>query len=214
MHAERAAFSAFAADLASALHAAGKTLSFALPAVTSRESVYDYDALSTVADQLHIMGYDYHYAGGPHAGPIAPLAWVRDTLDYVENLDGGQRASRFILALPNYGIFESPDGETGDCEPLARCFDAGSARYATTIDEDASYPGEDRDASFNGRSPNVTLKNGDHLFFEDIRSLEEKVQAAAERGLGGIGYWSLGGEPEGADGRSFFAMVRGHYPER
>jgi spore germination protein YaaH len=65
-----------------------------------------------------------------------------------------------------------------------------------------------------GRSPNAALANGDRMFFEDLGSLEEKVEAAAEGGLGGIGYWSVGGEPEDPAGRSFFAMVRGHFPRR
>jgi spore germination protein YaaH len=217
LDAERAAFTALAQELAAALHSAGKTLSFAVPALTSaRSSVYDYDALSTAADQLHVMAYDFHYSSGEHVGPTAPLGWVRDAIDYIGTIDGGRRANRFILGLPNYGILGAPGGETRDCEPLSRCLDLldGSGSYATTTDELTSCPDRGEEVIECGRSPNATLANGDRMFFEDLASLEEKVEAAAEGGMGGIGYWSMGGEPEEPAGRSFFTMVRGHFPRR
>jgi chitinase len=216
---ERAAFTALANDLAAALHSAGKTLSFAVPALTSANSVYDFDALSTAADQLHVMAYDFHYAGAGHAGPTAPLGWVRDSIRYIGSIDGGRRAHRFILGLPNYGIFGAPGGVSHDCEPLTRCFEllGEGGSYATTTDELATCPdlgGWSGEPIACGRSPNAALASGERLYFEDLASLEEKVEAAAEGGLGGIGYWSLGGEPADAAGRTFFAMVRSHFPRR
>ncbi len=53
------------------------------------------------------------------------------------------------------------------------------------------------------------------MFFEDLGSLEERVEAAQRGGLGGITYWAMGGEPEapGPGGpRTFFQMVRSHFP--
>lgn len=215
LDAERAAFTALARELAAALHSAGKTLSFAVPALTSARSVYDYDALSAAADQLHVMAYDFHYAEGEHVGPTAPLGWVRDAIDYIGTIDGGRRGNRFLLGLPNYGILGAPGGETRDCEPLSRCLELlGGGSYATTTDELASCPDLGGEVMDCGRSPNAVLANGDRLFFEDLGSLEEKVEAAAAGGMGGIVYWSVGGEPEDPGGRSFFTMVRGHFPRR
>src|SRR5262249_34456535 len=73
---ERRAFSAFIDELAGALHDAGKTLSLAVPTLDSPGSVFDYDALSAAADQIHIMGYDYHFENGSHVGPLAPISWI------------------------------------------------------------------------------------------------------------------------------------------
>jgi chitinase len=216
---ERAAFTALANELAAALHSAGKTLSFAVPALTSAGSVYDFDALSTAADQLHVMAYDFHYSGAGHAGPTAPIGWVRDSIAYIGSIDGGRRANRFILGLPNYGIFGAPGEVSRDCEPLSRCLEllGGCGSYETTTDELATCPdlgGQGGEEIACGRSPNALLASGERLYFEDLASLEEKVEAAAEGGLGGIGYWSVGGEPEDASGRTFFAMVRGRFPRR
>src|SRR5512132_1897606 len=152
--AERAAFTALARELAAALHSAGKTLSFAVPALTSARSVYDYDALSAAADQLHVMAYDFHYAEGAHVGPTAPLGWVRDAIDYIGSIDGGRRVDRFILGLPNYGILGAPGGETRGCEPLSRCLELldGDRSYATTTDELASCPDLGGEVMDSGRS--------------------------------------------------------------
>ena len=76
-------------ELAAQLHAKGKTLSFAVGGlVTAKYSHWDYDALSAAADQLHVMGYDYHYLGS-HPGPVSPLGWIQQVLAYIDTVGGG-----------------------------------------------------------------------------------------------------------------------------
>src|SRR6185312_556812 len=76
---ERAAFSAFFVEAAREMHAAGKTISVAVPVITDMyEPAYDYDLLSREADAVHVMNYDFHYEEGAHAGPLAPLGWVEE----------------------------------------------------------------------------------------------------------------------------------------
>ncbi|MGK4002841.1 glycosyl hydrolase family 18 protein [Sorangium sp. So ce1036] len=213
IEAERAAFSAFIDELARALHARGKTLSLAVPAVTSARGVFDYEALSASADQVHVMGYDYHWGGGSHAGPVAPLGWLERTIAHIGALDGGARAPKFIFGLPNYGLVgpEAPEdeGTVVGCEPLTKCLELAGERYETSTGH-MRRCGEDGGAPVEaGRAPNRALASGDHLFFEDLASLEEKVAAARRGGLGGITYWSIGGEPEGA---AFFSMIERHFP--
>jgi chitinase len=207
MLAERAALTAFIEAAARALHARGKELSMAIPATSSPRSEYDLDALSAAADELHVMGYDFHYEGGDHAGPTAPLGWLRGFIDAVRSIDGGRRAARFILGLPNYGLVDR-GGAVETCEPMARCFDLFQGDYATTTDELSHCSG----GVDPGRSPNVSLAGGGHLFFDDLASLEEKIAAARAGGFGGVTYWGIGGEPDRPGPRSFFEMVRGYYP--
>lgn len=201
---ERQAFNAFVAEAAAALHAAGKTLSLAVPVVASRHEIYDYEALSASADHVHVMGYDYHYEQGPHGGPVAPLGWIREVVSYIGSIDGGRRRDRFILGLPNYGLVG-----TTLCNPSLRCLELAGEGYRTTTDHmDRCDLGE----AAAGRAPNRTLADGEVMFFDDIASLEEKVEAAAEGGLGGVAYWSIGGEPDRPGPRTFFEMVRSHFP--
>jgi spore germination protein YaaH len=204
---ERQAFSAFVAEVAAALHAAGKTLTLAVPVADAPEEVYDYEALSASADHVHVMGYDYHYEDGPHGGPVAPLGWIHKAVSYIASIDGGRRRDRFILGLPNYGLVG-----TKACEPSLRCLEMAGDEYRTTTDHMDQCPfGDGTDP---GRAPNQTLADGQTMFFDDLTSLEEKVLAAAEGGLGGVSYWSIGGEPDRPGPRTFFEMVRRHFPQR
>jgi spore germination protein YaaH len=208
---ERAALTAFVAALASALHAHGQELSLAIPANYGPSSEYDLDALTLAADELHVMGYDLHYEEGDHPGPVAPLGWVQHFIDHVATIDGGRRASRFILGLPNHGVYGPPGAEPVlGCEPLARCFELFSGPYETTTDEMDHCPEES--GIDPGRSPNVALPDGRTLYFEDLASLEEKVAAAEAGGFGGITYWGVGGEATVPGPRTFFEMVRSHFP--
>jgi spore germination protein YaaH len=206
--AERAAFSAFVAETAKALHARGKVLTLAVPVSGGGAGeIYDYDALSLAADRVHVMGYDFHYEQGPHAGPVAPLGWIRDVVSYIGSIDGGQRKGRFLLALPNYGLV----GDSEICAPSTACAGLAGPSYRTTT---AHMDGCSMDDGHTdpGRAPNQTLPDGREVFFDDVLSLEEKVGVAEQGGLGGVAYWSIGGEPAGPRTRTFFEMVREHFP--
>ncbi|MGK4000842.1 glycosyl hydrolase family 18 protein [Sorangium sp. So ce1024] len=213
VEAERAAFSAFVDELARALHARGKTLSLAVPAVASARGVYDYEALSASADHVHVMGYDYHWGGGSHAGPVAPLGWLERTVAYIGGIDGGARRERFLLGLPNYGLVGPEAAEGGGavvgCEPLSKCRELAGDGYETSTDHMGRCAEDGGERFAAGRAPNRVLASGEHVFFEDLESLEEKVIAARQGGLGGVTYWSIGGEPGGA---AFFSMIERHFP--
>jgi spore germination protein YaaH len=204
---ERAAFNAFVAEAAAALHAHGKELTLALPVVGSARGVYDYEALSAHADHIHVMGYDYHYEGGPHLGPVAPLGWIEDAVHYIRTLDGGRRTSRFILGVPNYGL----RGDRSElCSPTTACLALVGGHYRPTTDHMSHCGLEDHVDP--GRAPNGVTAQGERVYFDDLASLEEKVEAAEKGQLGGIAYWSIGGEPEVPGRETFFHMVRRHFP--
>ncbi len=103
--ADRLAFSTFVRHLAGALHAHGKVLSVAVFAKTSnagtdpRNLAQDYAAIGRVADQVRLMGYDYHWATSP-PGPIAPIGWLKAVLRYAKTQIP---ASKIILGIPLYG---------------------------------------------------------------------------------------------------------------
>jgi spore germination protein YaaH len=204
---ERRAFSSFIAELSSVLHAMGKSLSIAVPVVAPGTDAYDYEALSASADQVHIMGYDYHYEQGPHAGPVAPLGWIRGVVKDIASVAGGRR-DRFLLGFPNYGLV-GPESQL--CTPTSKCLDlvGGAYRVHTGHMGSCSMGAEDP-----GRAPNGRQPDGKEVYFDDLASLEEKIEVAERGGLGGVAYWSIGGEPDRPGREGFFSMVRRHYPAR
>ena len=103
--ADRDAFSHFATDLATALHAHHRLLSAAVFAKTSEpgrwdsQKVYDYRALGAAVDELKIMTYSF---SGPWSspGPQAPLAWTKSVIDFARTL---VPARKIYMGLPFYG---------------------------------------------------------------------------------------------------------------
>lgn len=112
-HADREAFTAFAAELAVGLKEAGKLLSICLPARTAAEPKWDgarfadWRALARVADEIVIMAYDYS-AASTAPGPVAPLGWVLAAVRYAL---GFVAPGKLRVALPLYGYDWGPVGK-------------------------------------------------------------------------------------------------------
>src|SRR5581483_9418418 len=85
---DRAAYSSFITNLASALHAQGKILTTdvygktAEPGNWSGQIAQDYTAIGNAADEVRIMLYDYNPGT---VGPIAPYSWIDNTLTFAES---------------------------------------------------------------------------------------------------------------------------------
>ncbi|HEY1587481.1 MAG TPA: glycosyl hydrolase family 18 protein, partial [Polyangia bacterium] len=188
---DQSAFSQFASELGALLHAQGKTLSFAvggLTAANANTTFWDYNALSQSADQLHVMGYDFHYLGS-HPGPVTPLGWIQTVLAYIGTVGGGGRAGKFILGLPNYGLSGPDSGTTSWFGSSMDSINLVGGTYDTTTTHMTTCPFTNGVAMAPGRAPNATTSAGAHVFFDDIASHQEKVSAAQAAGLGGITYW-------------------------
>ena len=194
---DRAGYTALMVALAQALHAQGKTLSLAVPAipVDNLQNGYDYAALAAGGvDVVHLMGYDFHSISSDHLGPLAPLGWIDAVAARVQQLG---IAKSFVLGIANYGVGSGWYANSGDL--ITQC----GPNYATTTDHMLTCPYGTYTA---GISPHCTTARGD-VWFEDLASMTEKANSAAAHGLRGISYYTLGGEPAG-----FFDAMRAVYP--
>ena len=184
--ADRQAFSAFVTGLAGALHARGKILSVALFAKASdagyapRNVAQDYAAIGKVADQVRLMGYDYHWDTSP-PGPVAPVGWIRDVISYAKTQIP---ASKIILGIPEYGYDWSGGFGTGISwlQALQR-----SRQYHAPPHYDAS-----------SQSPWFTYADASQhrhtVWFENAESTQAKLDVA--QGIGGVYLWMYGyGDP-------------------
>jgi chitinase len=205
---DRDAFSQLARELAQGLHADGKTLSYAVQGETRASTFWDYTALSQVVDQLHVMAYDFHSLG-THPGPVSPLGWVEDIGKYINTVGNQQK---FILGLPNYGTAGPDSGVCGWFGSSMDCINQAGGNYAVTTDHMNNCSYTNGIPMLAGRAPNAFTSQG-HLFFDDLASHEEKVTAAQNAGLGGITYWTIGGEPDRPGPRTFFQMIRSYFPQ-
>lgn len=196
---DRAGYTALVTQLATALHAAGKELSLAVPAIAvdNGQNGYDFAALVTAgADVVHLMGYDFHGTTTDHLGPLAPLGWIDAVAARVESLGV---ADHYLLGIGNYGVGSGWYANSADATSMC----GGAGAYATTTNHMLTCPYGVYTA---GTSPHCTTPKGD-IWFEDATSAGEKAQTAKTHGLRGLAYYSLGGEPAG-----WFAALRAAYP--
>jgi len=179
----------------------GKTVSIAVgsvdkPLTSGWKSAYDLKALSQVVDYMIIMAYDQHWqTSGP--GPIAGLDWVKRQLDYMVTQ---APKDKLVLGVPFYGRVWT-NGQNGGGIWYKDIIKAVQENNAT-IQWHEEY-----------RVPFTKYTKADgntkEIWFEDARSLQEKVRLVNTYGLKGVAAWRLGQEDTGIWG-NFSTWLNGH----
>ncbi|GLZ48442.1 hypothetical protein Acsp06_46270 [Actinomycetospora sp. NBRC 106375] len=179
---DRDAFSAYAADLAQALHDTGARLAVTVGAKThdrdgdEHDAAHDYGALGAVVDELRLRTLDCHWATTP-PGPVAPVDWIRAVLTYATAL---VPADKIVMGVATTGYRWTGDSGAPighrDALALADRLAGGEVRW----DPLSAAPW------FGRREPGGTAHE---VWFEDARSLAAKRYVAAEAGVHGLLLW-------------------------
>jgi spore germination protein YaaH len=181
---DRDAFSDFVQQLATALHADNKTLSVAVFAKTDdagsdpRNVAQDYAAIGRAADQVRLMGYDYHWSTSP-PGSVAPIGWIRAVLSYAKTQIP---PDKILLGIAVAGYDWVGDKGT----PV-------SWQQADQLAKDHRVPVRtDPDSG----SPWFTYTDGQgrvhQVWFENAASTKTKLDAVRDAGIGGAFLWMYG----------------------
>ena len=177
-------------------------VSIATPAIDWTDA-FDKAALSMHADQIFIMGYGYHWAGGD-PGPVAPLeggapwsVWsLSDTVaTYVAE---GADPERIVLGLPLYGrTWPTTDNRVPGTA-------TASGTPVTMVEGIALASTHGREYDDQTETPYTFSSSTSQTWYDDHDSVQVKVHWAIEAGLGGIGFWAL--NYEGND-PAFWSMI-------
>jgi spore germination protein len=185
---DQAAYLGFIRELGTALHSQGKVLSVDVFPQTSAASVspsnpaQDYAAIGRVADQVRIMGYNYHWAGSS-PGAVAPIGWVRSVLKYAVSQ---MPASKVVLGVPLYGY----DWAHGPAQTI-------SWLQALRLSRQHNAPPSYDTAS---QAPSFTYTSQGRLhtvWFENAESTRAKLDAAKGDSVAGVSLWMPGYEDPG-----------------
>ncbi len=169
----------------------------ATPAVDWAGS-YDYDGLLEWADALFIMGYGFHWSGGD-PGPGAPLSsssqWGSYCLEWSvgDHLEWGAKANQIILGLPLYG-HDWPS--TSNDVPGSATGSGSAVTYEQAVDialENGEYWDNPSD------TPYTFPDSRSQLWYEDLDSIQAKVEYAVDAGLLGVGFWALNYDGQDSD---------------
>ncbi len=176
---EKAAYISFLAELKRMLPA-GKMLSVAVPARTElKQDAFSYAGIATVVDKVLVMAYDEHWRTGA-PGPIASAQWCRQVCSFARR---NIPAHKLIMGLPLYGRIWQKD-------KVARAL-----KYPETL------------ALWEKQKPLVKRLPGDTpyfeyatrvtaaVYFEDVRSLTNKLSLYQRAGIQQVGFWRIGQGP-------------------
>ena len=182
-------YSRFVRDAATALHREGRLLSVAvIPRFRGSRpnqwsAAYDYPALARAADFLTLMAYDNSGRNGP-PGPIAGYDWVKNALEYARTRIP---ADKLLLGIALYGREWSESGRGVPARTLA---------YPETralLDRLLLRPRWDekqRSPWFEYRTRGTVRS----VWYEDARSVQEKLKLVERFRLRGFAAWRLGME--------------------
>lgn len=189
--------------------------------IGAAQDLYDKNALSKM-DFIVVQGYDAYWAGGPTAGPVAPirgshkLTWEKALHHYLRL---GAKRSQLLFGIPYYG-YEWP---TESNEPGSRAIGPGQETtyapippdwvQAITISalEQSKRHGRLRDSETG--SPYYVYRDSQGKmhqgWFEDETSLGEKIDFIKREKLAGVAAFPLG-----YDGGNFDALLRRSFGQR
>ena len=207
--ADRGLFSQFVSRAAARLHYDGRLLSVAVtprfsdatPGAHRRGEIstgewsaaFDYGALSRYADFITLMTYDHSTRTGP-PGPIAGYEWVKSALQYAVLR---VPRTKLLLGIPLYGREWTANDEGSTSRSLtSKDVRELIERPEVTVQWNAKW-----------RSPWFEYKDGSAIrtvWYEDSRSLKEKISLMRQFQLRGFAAWRLGDE-----GAEFWPLTTG-----
>lgn len=162
----------------------------------------DVKSIAPYVDSVIFMTYDFHYPGSSSTGPVSPVNGVESVEEYdVET--SIQQALRILpkekifLGVPLYGY----QWETLGTAPRSATIPgtgitASNKRVMELLSSCATCS-----AMFDevGKEAYVIYPDNEtgtnvHIFYPDVRTLEERIQLMKKYRLGGMALWALGYE--------------------
>ncbi|WP_181368752.1 glycosyl hydrolase family 18 protein [Faecalicatena orotica] len=181
-------YAEFVGRVREVMNANGYTVSVALAPKTSADQpglLYegmDYALLGANADHVFLMTYEWGYTYGPPMA-VAPLNKVREVVEYA--LTEIPR-EKILMGIPNYAYDWTLPYERG----ITKARLIGNVEAVRIAAENGAS------IQFSGiaQSPYFTyMRDGfsHEVWFEDVRSIQAKLNLAREYELLGVGYWNL-----------------------
>lgn len=149
---------------------------------------YDYKALGAIADFISFMSYDQH-TRRTTPGPVAGYAWMERCLTYILQQVPKEKVSLGLALYSDYWFpsFTNPQtvtawGRSLNYPDAVGIMEGGSGRmewderdkmYVSVFERDDIY---------------------EHIYFEDARSFQARLELLKKYNLRGISCWRLGQE--------------------
>lgn len=174
------------------------------PTALIKPRLTDVQTLGEIADYLLLMAYDFHYINSYLAGPVAPIRGKGKVREYdietaLKEMLNFVSPEKIILGIPLYGY----EWETIDNQPGAPTIPGGGSIASHRRTQDFLTTCEDcsKDYGLYSKQPYVIFADPDkqyfhQIFYEDQKSLKDKLALAKKYKISGVALWALGYEGE------------------
>jgi spore germination protein len=183
---DRLFYTEFIARFADALHPRGYKL-YAVVGPKEQDipkslwvRAFDYKALGQSADYVILMTYNEHWRGGP-PGPCASLDWFESCVKYAIEC---MPPEKIIVGIPFYG-YDWP--EKGPATSLTH---KKARALIERVKPDIQWHEQWATPYFTYTENGVKHE----AWFEDVRSVQAKLDVCRKLGVGGVAVWRLGDE--------------------
>ena len=141
------------------------------------KSAFGYQAIGQTVDEVIIMTYEEHWSGSP-PGSVASIPWVTEILNYaIANIP----RQKIYMGIPLYGYDWS---ERGGAQVIGYLRATELARrHGAPLQWDATQ----HSTFFRYETRGVRHT----VYFEDPRSLREKLDLALSKGIRGVALWEM-----------------------
>lgn len=182
-------FTDFVRNASRQLHEAGLLLHVDLaPKTSDKQSgllyeAHDYSALGAIADFVFLMTYEWGYTYGPPMA-VAPLPNVQKVLEYALTEIS---SDKIFLGIPNYGYNWKLPFIRGESKAVT-IGNVNAVRLALAKGSELLYDEQSQSPYFYYTDP----EGAAHVvWFDDVRSMNEKYKLVAEKQILGCGFWNL-----------------------
>lgn len=173
------------------------------------DNAFNMTRIGRTVDQVIVMAYDYRQPNSIFAGPVAPLYGEQNEHSIWESihvLDGRVKSQKVILAVPLYGYEWQTMSENNKSSVIPQSGALATYKRVKEILKERDDVKKHWDNI--AKSPWLSYREfGEikQIYYEDERSIIEKIKFAKERKLGGIAFWALGYE---GDSQEIFDIVK------
>lgn len=186
------------------------------PYLPQTREVQNWKRIAEFADEIRIMTYDYTSASALNPGPIAPLDWMQQVIDYALTQAD---ASKFVLGVHLYSYerwVEIPDQtkDLGFSDPQLQFKNnysqnnavrtAPARSYDYSVVENILSKNQGKTEEYQGEQIYRYSKTNETtgiyenrvLVYIDPQGVEARTELAKASGLRGIAFWQLGSGDE------------------
>ena len=175
------------------------TLTIASPALYPQD-YFNLPGLDPYVSYYVIMGYDFHWSGGPTAGPISPLPGysgldLGNSVGYY--VDHGVPKEKLVMAYPYYGYkWPTLSLEEGTRNVVTSGGKPEAAKAVTYSnfrnDYKGKYPRQWESGPKSSWFPIQAGEKKEQLWLPDSIAMALRFQFVKDKGLAGTGMWALG----------------------